>query len=183
MTLYAEIDADGNILQTIGPEPDDAPAPSGPHQYVLIAAQPDWRACPSASHRLRLVGGVPAWVETAALEELKARKNEEINAARALANETTFIYEGKHIACDTLSKFDILSTNGCVALTGQFQPGWQGAWKAKDNTYVAIPDVATWTAFYLAMMNQGQGNFDHAQALKAQLAQAQTAEEVAAIHW
>lgn len=120
---------------------------------------------------------------TAELGALKAAKNEEINAARLAANFSTFQHAGKAIACDQLSRSDIDGTNGFVALYGALPPGWPGGWKAVDNTYVAIATVADWKAFYTSMFAAGNANFAHAQALKALLAAATTAADIAAIQW
>lgn len=120
------------------------------------------------------------------LEELKAAKNAAIDLARERANSTTFMFQGLSIAVDPLSKGDIMGAHG-EWLTGQSPEGWPGGWKSKDkgpngeSLYVPIPDQATWLAFYRAMVAQGTANFAHAQALKAQLAAATTAEEVAAV--
>lgn len=117
------------------------------------------------------------------LAELKAAKNAEINAARLAANFSTFTHAGKLIACDQLSRSDIDGTNGFVSLYGSMPPGWPGGWKAVDNTYVSIADVAAWKAFYSSMFAAGNANFAKAQALKTQLDAATTAEQIAAIAW
>lgn len=117
------------------------------------------------------------------LAELKADKNAEINAARLAANFSTFTHAGKTIACDQLSRSDIDGTNGFVALYGALPPGWPGGWKAVDNSYVPIATVNDWKAFYSSMFAAGNANFAKAQALKAQLDAATTAEQVAAIAW
>lgn len=117
------------------------------------------------------------------LDESKAAKNAEINAARAVANTGTFEHGGKTFSCDQLSRSDIDGVNGEVALTGALPQGFPGAWKAVDNTFLPIADVAAWTAFYRSMVAQGAANFAHAQQLKTQLAAATTTEEVAAIVW
>lgn len=119
----------------------------------------------------------------ALLAQAKAAKNDEINAARLATNLTTFPYGGKEIACETLSRSDVDGTNGYVANAGALPPGWPGGWKATDNTYVPIGNVAAWKQFYAAMVGQGLVNFAHAQDLKTQLATAATLEEVAAITW
>jgi hypothetical protein len=123
------------------------------------------------------------WEDPRTLADFKATKNLYINESRLKANYTTFQYSGKSIAADQLSRGDIDGVNGEVSLTGAMPANWQGAWKAIDNTYVIIPDVATWTKFYKAMVGQGSINFAHAQGLKAQLAAATTIEEVEAIVW
>lgn len=117
------------------------------------------------------------------IANLKTAKNNEINLARATANTSTFQYSGKTFACDQLSRSDIDGINGYVAIYAALPAGWPGVWKAVDNTYVLIPDVATWKLFYSAMVAAGNANFAHAQALKAQLAAATTAVEIAAVQW
>lgn len=117
------------------------------------------------------------------LAQLKAAKNAEINAARLAANLSTFTHAGKAIACDQLSRSDIDGTNGFVSLYGSMPPGWPGGWKAVDNSYVPIADVAAWKAFYGSMFAAGNANFAKAQTLKAQLAAATTAAQVSAIVW
>lgn len=117
------------------------------------------------------------------LDELKAKKNAEINLARASANTSTFPHDGKTFACDALSRSDIDGVNGYVALYGALSPAFHGAWKAADNSYYPIADVAAWKAFYASMVATGAANFAHAQTLKAQLAAATTSEAVAAIVW
>lgn len=118
------------------------------------------------------------------LESAIAIKTVEINTARLAATYSWFPYASKVIACDQLSRSDIDGANGIISLTGVLPPGWPGAWKAMDNTYVVIPDVATWTAFYGAMVAQGTANFLHAQALKAYMNDpVRTQEQVQAIHW
>lgn len=117
------------------------------------------------------------------LDALKAAKNAEINAARLVSNQGTFAHAGKLIACDPLGRSDIDGINGFVALTGSLPPGWPGGWKAADNSLLPIADVPAWTAFYGSMVAAGNAHFAHSQALKAQLAAATTAAEVAAISW
>lgn len=154
------------------------------------AAYPDAVCIDAAEHP-----GAPGWLwdgqaltpppppTPPTLAQLKATKNDEINAARLAANFSHFEHAGKQIACDQLSRSDIDGTNGFVALYGALPPGWPGGWKAIDNTYVAIADVAAWKAFYASMFAAGNANFARAQALKDALAAATTAEEVAAIGW
>lgn len=127
--------------------------------------------------------GVVFTQPTINLATLKSTKNTQINLWRAEANQTTFPYTGKLIACDQLSRSDIDGVAGSISLTGNLPAGWQGAWKAVDNTYIALPDVAAFKAMYNAMINQGSANFAKAQQLKASLAVATTQAEVDAIGW
>jgi hypothetical protein len=117
------------------------------------------------------------------LESLKARTRTMINLWRLTANRSSFQFTGKTIACDELSRSDIEGVNGYVALTGSLPPNFPGAWKAIDNSYVAIPDVSTWTQLFGAMVAQGTSNFGRSQALKGIVAAATTAAQLDAIHW
>jgi hypothetical protein len=117
------------------------------------------------------------------LPALKSAKNAEINAARLRANFGSFTYSGKTFATDQLSRSDIDGINGYVALYGALPAGWPGAWKAIDNSFLPIPDVAAWKAFYSAMVAAGNANFAKAQTLKAALQAASTPEAVAAVVW
>lgn len=175
MTTIYTTDANGVFSAAIEIDPADrlperstlTPPPAGEGFAQLQAGE--WALLPSYP-------AVP-------LADLKAAKNAEINAARLAANFSTFQHAGKAIACDQLSRSDIDGTNGFVALYGALPPGWPGGWKAVDNTYVPIASVADWKAFYASMFAAGNAHFAKAQALKAQLEAATTAEQVAAIVW
>lgn len=117
------------------------------------------------------------------LADHKAAKNAEINTARGAANTGTFTHGGKTFSCDPLSRGDIDGMNGYVALFAALPAAFAGVWKAVDNTYFAIADVAAWKAFYSSMVIQGAANFAHAEDLKTQLAAATTPDAVAAIAW
>lgn len=117
------------------------------------------------------------------MDKVRERQRELINGWRQGANSSSFIFQGKEIACDTLGFADIVGTNGYIASRNQMPANWPGGWKAKDNTYVAITDVPGWQAFYEAMYNRGLVNFAKSQALKALIANAQSLEAIRAINW
>lgn len=119
----------------------------------------------------------------AALAAAKVQKNNDINAARLVANRSTFMHAGKKFQCDELSRSDIDGVNGWVALYGALPPWFPGAWKAADNTYYPLPNVSAWKSFYNSMATTGAMNFGKAQQLKAALAAATTIEQVNAITW
>lgn len=162
--------------------------------YSALAVDPRWQngsteplnvapqGMPPSAHHI-WDWNTLAWVDPRTLDGLKADKNAEINATRAALNTTSFIHDGKTFSCDSLSRSDIDGVNGYVALYGVLPPDFPGAWKAIDNSYYPLADVAAWKAFYAAMVSAGTANFIQAQQLKAQLAAATTAEEVAAIQW
>jgi hypothetical protein len=64
-----------------------------------------------------------------------------------------------------------------------FPESFPGAWKTADNTYIPMPSIDDFKAMYAAMTLQGAANFNHAQALKIQVANATTLQGVAAIRW
>jgi predicted regulator of Ras-like GTPase activity (Roadblock/LC7/MglB family) len=119
----------------------------------------------------------------ATLAELKVLKKAEITKARESASLGEFTFSTKQISCDPLSRSDIDGTNGYVTLFNEFPGGWPAAWKAVDNSYVPIPDIATWKEFYSAMVSQGTNNFIKSQTLKAQVEACTTKAQVSAINW
>ena len=129
------------------------------------------------------VSAVPVVDNGASLEAAKARKRAEINTARLAANRSTFTFAGKEIQCDELSRSDIDGVQGYVARHSLLPASFPGGWKTVDNSFVAIPDVETWDAFYGAMLAQGTANFMKAQGLKADVDAATTIEEVNAVMW
>jgi hypothetical protein len=135
------------------------------------------RACTQAEVNDIIARGVPN------IPALKATKNTEINLARAAANQTTFPYLGKLIACDPLSRSDIDAVANSIGLTGTFPDGFPMAWKAVDNSYISIPDVSAFKALYAAMVAEGTSNFNKSQQLKATLASAVTEVDIGAIVW
>lgn len=146
---------------------------------VLVADVPGYVAPPG--YVLWVNGTARPESDASSLSQAKARKNSAINAARLRANQSHFTFAGKQIAVDPLSRSDIDAAHGAILMLQSLPGGWPGAWKAMDNSYVSIPDVATWGAFYGAMVAQGTANFAHAQALKSQLAAATTLAEVEAV--
>ncbi len=116
-----------------------------------------------------------------ALELARARKREAINASRDAANQTFFVFDGRQVAVDPLSQRDIDKVAMWVARFGAFPPYFPMAWKAKDNTYIPLPNTDAWDAFIGAMVMQGTVNFGRSQSLKAQLDAATTLEQISAV--
>ena len=170
---------DENDFVAVQLEHDQEGDPEGPYTYHPLAAFISIRR-PSTTAALMWNNATPIWVETASLNEMSVIKNTEINVARLAANRSYFLFHGKQIACDELSRSDIDAVSGVVSLLGVVPVS---RWKTVDNTYVAIPDKAAWIQFYMAMVTTGQSNFDHAQDLKSQLAAATTPAQIEAIKW
>jgi hypothetical protein len=63
------------------------------------------------------------WVDPRSIDDLKAAKNDAINAARAAANSSTFTFQGKQIAVDALSRSDIDAAHGAILMLQAMPPG------------------------------------------------------------
>jgi hypothetical protein len=123
------------------------------------------------------------WIIPDALNNAKVLASSKITYARSLATLSSFTYDGKEIATDDLSRSDIDGVSNYVALFGTLPPNFPNVWKAMDNTYVSIPDVATWKLFITAMVAKGTTNFLNSETKKSSIASALTVEEVEAIQW
>lgn len=178
MPIYAIKDSFNNVLRV--ETSSTLPIVDIGESAVIVQSMPTF---PVEGKTLKLIGANFQIVDDRSLEQLKIIKNAEINAARLAANESYFVFAGKQISCDRLSRSDIDGVNGIVTLTGSLPPGFPMGWKAMDNTYVGIPDKNTWIAFYAAMVTQGTANFNYSQQLKALLAAATDNSQVDAIQW
>jgi hypothetical protein len=195
MTQYVPVDAITKRIEfRLGgcgkPDPEDYVGPLTWHPFPAngIVWMP-WQGrlrmseAPTPTSQYLWTDDGPAWVDLASLDQLKARKNAEINQWRAAANQSTFPFAGKLIDCDALSRSDIDAVANHIGLFGAFPDGFPMAWKTADNDYVLLPDVAAFKAMYRAMTAQGTANFDRSEALKVALGNATDAAEVAAITW
>lgn len=117
------------------------------------------------------------------LNEARVDINQRINEWREAANFSYFIFRGKRIACDRLSRSDIDGTGLYVATNGKLPDIWLGGWKAIDNTYVQITTVQDWNEFLATMYDQGQENFQHAQALKYLITQSTDVDFIRNLTW
>lgn len=117
------------------------------------------------------------------MEELRARKREQIDRWREEANES-FVHENKEFHADPLSWKDIMGTHGWIVATGQLPPGWPGGWKAKDKSMLPIQGIQEWMQFYGAAVAAGSLNFVRSQNLKNYLESPErTAEEIETLTW
>lgn len=112
------------------------------------------------------------------VETIAARKNDEINKARAAANTSTFPWQDKMIACDALSRSDIDGIANYIALFGELPSNFPGAWKATDNTFIPITTAEAFKDMFNAMVAQGAANFIKSETLKGQMAAIVASEEL-----
>lgn len=117
------------------------------------------------------------------LDFARALKNSELNVAREQANQSFFVFNGKRIECDKLSRSDIDAIAAYIGLNGTLPPTFPMMWKTMDNEIIPVQDVETFGLMYAAMVAQGTANFMRAQQLKQQLAAATTFEEIEEVQW
>lgn len=117
------------------------------------------------------------------LDFARALKNSELNVAREQANQSFFVFNGKRIECDKLSRSDIDAIASYIGMNGTLPPTFPMMWKTMDNEIIPMQDVDTFSAMYSAMVAQGTTNFMRAQQLKQQLAVAATFEEIEEVQW
>ena len=171
------------ITGGVGPP---APAPEEPGYLYFPLTEPiDWTKRSSETSVLKWNGGDPGWEEVLTIEQLRAEKNQAINAWKLEANNTYFQFAGKQIAYGESDRVEIQAINNVVLLTGAMpvHPDWPAAWKTIDNAWVPLPDLEMWTAFNLAIAARGTEHFKRAQQLKGVLASATTVAEIEAITW
>lgn len=176
MTRYALLDADGyvRIVADMDVQPD------GPHVELDDSAIAP--PCPSEHHRLRIIDGRLAWVDLRTLEQAKAAKKAEINAAHEGAN-LRFQYVGQWFQADAQSWQQITAVQGWVSDCGELPPDFPGYWKAEDNALIPIADAATWRQFYAAAIARGTANFWISETLKNELALASSVADADAVRW
>ena len=126
---------------------------------------------------------VPGDLDDRPLESAKRMKSEEINSRWLAANQSSFLFAGKQIECDAISRGNIDGVSSEVSLTGALPIDFPGAWKTMDNAFVPIPDVATWKSFVRAMVAQGTVNYIKAQSIKQQIAAATSLSQIDSIQW
>lgn len=177
---YGSFDADGYLLTVTKVNGELSTRSLGTVRLLNWETRPPR---PSPFHKMMQSGGNVYWVDPRDTEVAKANKRSEINEARWAANQSTFTFQGKTIACDALSRSDIDAVANTIALTGGFPANFPMTWKAVDNTYVSLPDVDTFKQFYLAMVNQGTQNFIKSESLKAQVAATANKEDLVNIKW
>jgi hypothetical protein len=190
--MYAIVNNETDIVEAQSGRPEqDQQGPQMPppevegYTWHWIDEPIDWSGKPSETSVMRWNGGSYHWEETSTIDELRAARNAQINAWKLEANNTYFEFAGKKIAYTDSDRVEIQAINNVVLLTGAMpaHPDWPAAWKAIDNTWAPLPDLAAWTAFNLAIADRGTAHFKRAQELKAALALATTPADIDAITW
>lgn len=109
-------------------------------------------------------------IQAAMLPALRKLRISQVTKLRTQVKDQRFKYAGKWFQTDDAAMKQISVTHGFVTGTGNLPPSFPGAWKAEDNSYLPIPDVAAWWAFYSALAAAGTANFVHSENLKEQVA-------------
>lgn len=193
--------ATGEIVQTGTCAEADVEGQAGPGQglvlgaynpadgYVadgaLVAYTPAQAAAkaapPSPWHRWS--NETMAWADSRSLDDLRRARVDAITAWRDAADRDTFEFAGRRFQADPSSQSRITAVAMQRVATGALPVNFPGFWKAEDNSYLPIPDVATWDRFYAAMFATGAANFARSERLKQAAARAKTAAELEAITW
>jgi len=123
-----------------------------------------------------------AWVDPRTLEDLKAAQWALIKRARDAAEQAGFVWDGSSFDCDPTSQSRIQG-GALMATTALLNSApFAIEWTLADNTTRTL-DAAQMIAVGLAMGQHIDSTHQIGRALRAQLAAATTAEEVAAVEW
>lgn len=178
---YCISDLAGRVLGFA--ESETMPCDDGRIAHVMLERVAGWPKSNSPTEELWISNGALHWLETATLDELKARKSAEITADRLASDAGFFSYGGLSIRTADKDIFDMLIAHARIMMGDGMPPNWPGGWKAIENEYVPIPTIAEWRPFFTAMYDAGIDNFNRSQQLKARISAASTPEQVAAIKW
>lgn len=187
MTQYARHNEAWRVLGFFEYDDTDGPPDVTP-MWAVALAEPmvklQYPAPPSETSELLVDElGVLGWFEPADFAVLKQRKHDHITKCKVDANERFFVYQGKEFSVSPASFKEMQGVCGWVGMTGSLPATFPNRWKADDNSYVLIPDVATWLDFYGTMIATGLNNFSKSELLKYYVSQCTTVEELDAIQW
>lgn len=193
--FYADILEDRSVrCVAMQEDPDEGP-PSLPVyigvECAYVGTTFAWNQ-PSPTHKPTWPPGATSivWVETLTIDQLKVARKAKITADRIAAdtdhftftyNDSTGASVSKEIRTADKDMFDVLVADSRIKKG--FPLNWPGGWKAIDNSYVPISSVEQWDVFFIAMYDAGIANFNHSQALKNDIDNATTAEQIDAIVW
>lgn len=150
--------------------------------HIMVEPVDGYPEAPTPTCNLHWTGAL-TWIDEADLAAQRANKNAQINAAWIREDSVEFHYAGERIGAEPDDALRLNAINGFISLMGVMPPDWPGVWKTKANTFIPLPDVDAWKPFYTAFVTKGVANYMAAQSLKAQIAAATTAAEIAAIAW
>lgn len=106
-------------------------------------------------------------MSSAVLDARKKAKNEYITHARNDADYGVFIFSDHPVRADVASQLRMTSIGLYVLSSNALPPDFNGQWKCADNTYLTIPNVATWLAFHGALRLLQATNHSQSELLKA----------------
>lgn len=121
-------------------------------------------------------------IEDLPLADVKARKKAEINAKRNQLETAGFSYQGKLFDSDQRSADRIqvaaLAAQAAINTGSEFSV----TWTVQDNSTVTL-DAAGVLGMVAAFAEYGEGVFEQAKVLKAQVDLCETGAEVKAVEW
>ncbi len=118
------------------------------------------------------------WEDPRTLDDLKGEKWRNIKFNREGAEYGGFTWDGSVFDSDAISQQRIA---GAIQLA-QMNPAFEVVWTLANNTMRTLT-AQDMFAVGLALGSHVSTQFTHAQALRAQIEGAATAQEVEAIHW
>lgn len=175
MKLYAIVDSGGFVQYTNAV--DDFVVlvpPPGMTAVELSAAIPK---NPSGGH-LRYHLATQTWVDARSLDEVKHAKWQQIKLARSAAESGGFTWDGSTFDSDSDAQRRI---SGAVTLAG-LSPEFSIDWTLADNTTRAL-GAADMVAVGVALGAHVNAQHAAGRALRQQIDEATTAEQVESVHW
>lgn len=116
------------------------------------------------------------------IEQLRKRKRKAISDARDKAYYSWFEHEGKRFACDSTSRQKITESI-CMVNVAPKQLTEQSGWKAMDKTFLSMPHVEDWNAFFVSLHKKNIAVFNKSEYLKQIVNVTGSLEEIAAVDW
>ena len=155
----------------------EVPRPVDPNAFyvvdgTLVALPPK----PSEHHRFSYT--TKQWEDPRSIDDLRAEKWRNIKFNRDQAERGGFTWDGSKFDSDQTSQQRI----AVAVQMAQMNPAFTTVWTLADNTRRTL-NAKEFFEVGRALGAHVSGIFTHAQALREQIEQACTAQEVEAIHW
>lgn len=134
---------------------------------------------PQPSPNYRFDYDTKTWIDPRTLDDFKAEQWATIKKARDTAEFGGFVWDGSRFDSDPLSQSRI---QGAAQLAANAGPGWTIDWTLADNT-VRTLSASQITAVGVALGEHVNSCHETARALRQQIEQATTKEDVLAVVW